>query len=127
MIEGLQILSILALFGVLFYLWYAVKTGKGIGNWLVKNAGKRQIKVLDSIGIAPRTAAILLEVKDQSVVVILSPHGVAMHGLGNQDAGNFADHLGMEDEVTMAVTGHESADPKGKSAKTSFTGSKPPG
>jgi flagellar biogenesis protein FliO len=127
MIEGLQILSILALFGVLFYLWYAVKTGKGIGSWLVKNSGKRQIKVLDSIGIAPRTAAILLEVKDQPVVVVLSPHGVAMHGLGNQDPGNFADHLGMEDEVTTAAAGHQAADPKGKSAKTSLTGSKPPG
>jgi flagellar biogenesis protein FliO len=73
-----QLLAILLLYGVLFYVWYVVKTRRGFGAWFQKSVAQSEIQVVESKPIAPRTQAILLKVRDQSLLVIQSPQGIQM-------------------------------------------------
>ena len=82
----LQILAVLLLYGVLFYVWYAVKTRRGLGLWLQKSASKAEIRIVETQGIGPRTSATLIEVRSQPLLVIQSPHGIQVVPLGREAA-----------------------------------------
>jgi flagellar biogenesis protein FliO len=88
-----QILAMVALYGGLFYLWYAVKSQKGIGAWLSKQKATKEIKVLETQGIAQRTSVVLVEVRGNPLVIVLSPHGIHVHPL--QNAENFEENLDL--------------------------------
>jgi len=76
-----SLLLIAAVFGFMFYLWYAVTTRRGIGRWLVQRQGEREIKVIDQIGIAPRASILLVEVRNQSFLVAQGPQGIQVVSL----------------------------------------------
>ena len=73
-----QLLLIAAIFGFLFYVWYAVTTRRGIGKWLTQRQLDREIQIVDQVGIAPRASLLLVEVREQSFLVAQGPQGIQM-------------------------------------------------
>ena len=73
-----QLAAILAIYGALFYLWYALRTRRGIGAWLRKQAEHREMRIVENLGISARTSLILVEARGQHVLVAVSPQGVQM-------------------------------------------------
>ena len=71
-----QLFAVLLLYGILFYIWYAVKTKRGLGVWLQKTKPQTEIRLIESQGIAPRTSAILIEVRNQPILVVQAPQGI---------------------------------------------------
>jgi len=71
-----QLLLIAAVFGFLFYVWYAVTTRRGIGKWLVQRQSDREIQIVDQLGIAPRASVLLVEVREQSFLIAQAPQGI---------------------------------------------------
>jgi len=95
-------LAIAALYGGLFYLWYAVKNQRGLGAWFAKQKNQKEIKWIETQGIAPRTSVVLVEVRGQSLVIVLSPHGVQVHPLQKNE--DFGDALDLEEKPKEKVS-----------------------
>lgn len=70
-----QALPLVALFGALFYIWYAVKTGQGVGRWLKTRVAQREIRVIESVSLAARTSLVLVEIRGETFLVTVSPQG----------------------------------------------------
>lgn len=72
----ISLLALGAVYAALFYLWYAVKARRGVGGWLRKQETQREIHLIESFGVAPRTSLLLVEVRGQSLLVAQSPQGI---------------------------------------------------
>jgi hypothetical protein len=77
-LQVLGVLGVVAIYGVLFYLWYAVKTRRGVGKWLQKQVKEREIRHVESINLGMRTTLSLVEVKGKRFLVLTSPQGVQL-------------------------------------------------
>ncbi len=98
----LAFFGIIALYGGLFLLWYMVKTRRGLGAWLSKQRDQKEIKWIETQGIATRTSVVLVEVRNQPLVIVVSPHGVQVHPLEKNE--NFEDALEIKEKVEEDVS-----------------------
>lgn len=84
-----SLITLAALYGVLFYLWYAVKTRRGIGAWLSRTCGarnpQREIQLIESLGVGPRASLLLIEVRGQPLLVAQFPQGIQVFPLERAD------------------------------------------
>jgi len=84
----ISLLALAALYAVLFYVWYSVKTRRGVGAWLRKQDERKEIHLIESLGIAPRSSILLVEVRGQSLLVAQSPQGIQVVPLSGIGAPN---------------------------------------
>ncbi|MBI4023661.1 MAG: flagellar biosynthetic protein FliO [Verrucomicrobia bacterium] len=117
----LQLLAIAVLYAGLFYVWYAVKTRRGLGAWLRKQTSQREIHVVESQGIGPRVSLTLVEVRGQSFLVAQSPQGVQMVPLdpAADMPSDFHGQVEAADRMPQPVGTHES---KPQSSATRLVG-----
>lgn len=95
----------LVLYGGLFYVLYLVKTRQGLGAWLVKHQASKEIKFIESKGIAPRTSVALIEVRGQPLVVVIAPNAVSVHPLhpGNDSKSSSTSNKTFEESLELAT------------------------
>jgi flagellar biogenesis protein FliO len=74
----LGVLGIVAIYGFLFYLWYSLKTQRGLGAWLKKNVKEKDIRVLEVANLGFRTSIYLIDVRGKRFLVLTSPQGVQL-------------------------------------------------
>ncbi|MDD2709686.1 MAG: flagellar biosynthetic protein FliO [Verrucomicrobiae bacterium] len=83
--DWFQLLLIALLYAALLYVWYAVKTKQGIGLWLRKNVQKKEIHVVECISLGARTSLYLIEVRNQSMLLVASPSGNQIINIDNNN------------------------------------------
>jgi len=74
----LQLSGIVAIYGVLFYIWYALKTRRGLGAWLQKQNDRKELRLVETLGVSMRTSLLLVEARGQPLLLVVSPQGVQM-------------------------------------------------